>query len=225
MIKRGDKVKRIGMIHTVKPMFLNFGAQIEKEIDDVTLFHIIDDHLVDSIREAGGIQAKHLKILSHMIQVLENYELDYIASSCSSLSDALDQLQPFCEVPLLKMDTPMLEKAIELGSEIIVLATAPTTITPTVNQLNQLAKAAGKKINVNAICLPEAGSLLFGGKLDEFVDYLIQKVETIEHKSIIVLAQGAMACAKTPLEDKFNIPVLESPTLFIENLKKILGSV
>lgn len=213
------------MIHTVKPMFLNFGIQIEEAISDVTLFHMMDEHLIESIREAGGIQTKHLRILFHMLQALENYEVDYIASSCSSLSDALDQLQPFCKVPLLKMDTPMLEKAIEVGSDIIVLATASTTIKPTMNQLNQFAKATSKKININAICLPEAGPLLFGGYLDEFIACLIKEVEKIEHKSVIVLAQGSMAPAKIPLQDKFNVPVLESPTLFIENLKKILGGV
>lgn len=222
---RGDKVKRIGIIHTVKPMFINFGAQIEEVISDVTLFHMMDEHLIESIREAGGIQAKHLRILSHMLQALENYEVDYIASSCSSLSDALDQLQPFCEIPLLKMDTPMLEKAIELGSDIVVLATASTTIKPTVNQLTQLAKATGKKVNINAVCLPEAGALLFGGQFDEFIAYLSKEVEKIEHKSVIVLAQGSMAAAKVSLQDKFKVPVLESPTLFIENLKKILGGV
>ncbi|MDF2614192.1 MAG: Asp/Glu/hydantoin racemase [Clostridia bacterium] len=216
-------MKRIALLHTVKPVHEVLPSKLQEHIKELEIINVIDDFLIKSIVSNGGITSKELKILYRLISSLESYEPDYIVSTCSSLSDAMDRLMPFFEIPLLKIDTPMLQKALALGENITILATAPTTIGPTINQLTQLRKVSNLSVNLSSICVPEAGKHLFGGDIPGFINMMIMEAKKVKQKDVIVLAQASMAPAKQSLEETFGIPVLESPTEFIGHLKSVLG--
>lgn len=216
-------MKRIALLHTVYPVYKTFPIKIKMQMPEIEVINVIDDFLIKSIVSNNGITHKELKILYHLISALESYHPDYIISTCSSLSDAFDELAHFFKTPLLKIDTPMLKKALTYGSNITILATAPTTMGPTVHQMNKLSQAAQCNINLSPLCSQEAGKYLFAGEMENFVACMVKEAASVKEKDVIILAQASMAGAKQRLEEVFKVPVLESPSEFIVDLKSILG--
>ena len=56
---------------------------------------------------------------------------DFILFTCSSIGPAVETAATLTDVPVLRVDQPMADKAVQLGKRIGVIATLSTTLEPT----------------------------------------------------------------------------------------------
>ncbi|MGZ9165964.1 MAG: aspartate/glutamate racemase family protein, partial [Anaerolineales bacterium] len=158
--------KRMAVLHTsfvftnVEPVFRDLFKEL---IPDVEVIDFVDSHILADVRKVGSVQESHITRMVHMAQAAEAAGADIIFSACSSLGPSMDVARKVVNVPIIKIDDPMTQRAVELGSTIGVMATVPTTLPPTVDLIQQWAAVAGKPVVVKQHLCEGAFDVLMGG--------------------------------------------------------------
>jgi Asp/Glu/hydantoin racemase len=149
---------------------------------------------------------------------------DYILVTCSSIGPAVESSVPLTKVPVLRVDQPMADKAIHMGSKIGVVATLPTTLEPTSDLVRRRAILAGKDITLTSRLCDGAFDALMGGKPEKHDEMVASALKELSQKvDVILLAQASMARVVSQLSDEDKkVPILASPELAIQYLAEIL---
>ena len=141
----------------------------------------------------------------------EDMGADVILSTCSSMGDIVEQIQPFVKVPILRIDEAMVRQAVEMASSIVVLATADTTIVPTCGLVRSVAGKLGKPVSIVERVAKGALLALSEGKPEVHDNILLQAALAVADKAeVIILAQGSMARMQEAIAKATGKPVLSS---------------
>ena len=214
---------KVVLIHT-SPVSLNDLKALFKEIvPDVEMVNIIDDSLLDEVKKAGHITPAIISRMCAYVQVAKTLKPDLIFNQCSSVGEAFDIARKQAECKTLKIDEAMAEKAVELGNRIGVVATVASTVAPSCNLVRTKAKEADKDVTVTEYLVDGALDILMSGDVDKHNELVISQIRKAEAENdVVVLAQGSMT-AILPLLGETKKPVLTSPRLAVERVKKELG--
>ena len=134
--------KTLALIHTsmvfvnVETMMKDMFAEI---MPDVRLINIVDDSLLPDVMNTGVIDDDVQRRMSVYIRAAEETGADAVLSPCSSLGPSIDPTRETVGIPVIKIDDPMTRRAVELGKNIGVMATLPTTMGPTIELIQQNA--------------------------------------------------------------------------------------
>ena len=214
---------KVVLIHT-SPVSLNDLKALFKEIiPDVEMVNIIDDSLLDEVKKNGKINANIISRMCAYVQFAKTMKPDLIFNQCSSVGEAFDIARTQADCKTLKIDEPMAEKAISLGSKIGVVATVASTVQPSSDLIRNTAKKCGKDVCVNEYLVDGALDILMSGDVDKHNELVIEAIKKAESENdVVVLAQGSMT-AILPLLTDIKKPVLTSPRLAVERVKEELG--
>jgi Asp/Glu/hydantoin racemase len=218
--------KTLGLIHTSATLVPVFQELTEKYLagKDIKVFNIVDDSLIKNTIERGAMTPDTARRVVDYVGSAEAAGADFILVTCSSIGAAVESSAPLTGVPVLRVDQPMADKAVQMGTKIGVVATLPTTLQPTSDLVRRRAIVAGKEIQLTSKLCEGAFDALMGGKPevhDESVATALK--ELAQQVEVIVLAQASMARVVGQLseEDK-KVPILTSPELAMQHLAAIL---
>lgn len=214
---------KVVLIHT-SPVSLNDLKALFKEIvPEVEMVNIIDDSLLEEVKKNGQINPAIISRMCAYVQVAKTLKPDLIFNQCSSVGEAFDIARKQADCKTLKIDEAMAEKAIELGNRIGVVATVASTVKPSCNLVRTKAKEANKDVTVTEYLVDGALDILMSGDVDKHNELVIKAIRKAEAENdVVVLAQGSMT-AILPLLGETTKPVLTSPRLAVERVKKELG--
>jgi Asp/Glu/hydantoin racemase len=149
---------------------------------------------------------------------------DYILVTCSSIGAAVEASAPFSAVPVLRVDQPMADLAVQTGRRIGVIATLPTTLNPTADLVRRRAALAGKEIELTSrLCAGAFEALMSGDTATHDTLVAAALRELSAQVDVIVLAQASMArVVETLAAADRRIPILASPPLAIDHLATVL---
>ena len=221
--------KTLALIHTsmvfvnVETMMKDMFAEI---MPDVRLINIVDDSLLPDVMNSGVIADDVQKRMSAYVKAAEETGADAVLSLCSSLGPSIDSTRETVAIPVIKIDDPMTMKAVELGQNIGVMATVPTTLGPTIDLIKQNAAAMVKDVQIYDRLVEGAFQILMGGDKDKHDQMVIDAAHALaEHVDIIVFAQASMTRLAPSVEDVTGLKVLTSPRLAIEYTKSVLDEI
>lgn len=203
--------KRVGVVHTFLYSVEDLKALFRKYLPDVEMINIIDDSLLEEALANKGITPGIIKRMCGYYSNLQDLGCVCCLNQCSSVGEAADVAQNLIRIPILKIDAPMAQKAVELGSRIAVIATAISTVEPSSRLVERMASRAGKEVSVTR-CYVEGAydCLLKTGDRQKHNDLVTAKVrEAAKDNDVIVMAQGSMY-QLVPLLSDVQIPVLTS---------------
>ena len=207
------KMKTLAMIHTVSGLVPLFDGLGRKILENVKLFHIADEALLTMIMKTQGLSPIIKQRVCADAIAAEQAGADLILFTCSSISPCADVASELCSIPILKVDTPMIEQAVSLGSRIGVIATAKTTLDPTIGQIHQCADGMQRTVEVKSYLCEKAFEALQEKNPeghDAFVAHEI--LQAIEENDVIILAQASMARVLESIpRSSITKPVLTSP--------------
>ena len=215
--------KRMAVLHTsfvftnVEPVFRDLFKEL---IPDVEVIDFVDSHVLADVRKAGSVQESHITRMCHMAQAAEAAGADLIFSACSSLGPSMDVARKLVNVPIIKIDDAMTQRAVELGSVIGVMATVPTTLPPTVDLIQQWASVANKAVEVKQHLCEGAFDVLMSGDRDRHDQMVLDGAcQLAPRVDLIVLAQASMSRLAPMLSKETGKVVLSSPRLAAEYVK------
>jgi len=218
-------VKKIFFIHTVSGLVDMFNSLCKEIIPGSKLCHISDESLIQDVLAAGGLTpAIYRRICDHAVAA-EQSGADVIQLSCSSISPCADVAKHLVSIPLLKIDEPMVERAVRNYQRIGIIATAPTTLKPSTDLVNEKARAQKGSIKVDSVLCRGAFDAFLAGNMSEH-DKIIRTylLDLMKKVDVVLLAQASMMRIVDTLDEKEKtVPVLSSPRLAVERLAKVIG--
>lgn len=218
--------KTLALIHTSATLVPVFQELIDTYLKgkDLKIFNIVDDSLIKNTIERGRVTPDTSRRVVDYIGSAEAAGADYIMVTCSSIGAAVESAAPLTAVPVLRVDQPMVDKAVQLGKRVGVIATLPTTLEPTSDLVRRRAIALNQDIEITSKLCDGAFEALMGGT-PEVHDQMVAAAlkELAENVDVILLAQASMARVVGQLSkaDK-KVPILASPEIAMQYLADIL---
>ena len=218
------KPKTLGLIHTSATLVPMFGQLCQNLLPGVNTFNIVDDSLIKDVIARGELTAHTARRVVDYVGSAEAAGADYILVTCSSIGAAVEAAAALTNVPVLRVDQPMADLAVQTGNRIGVIATLPTTLAPTSDLVKRRAALAGKNIELTARLCEGAFEALMSGdtaRHDAMVASALRELS--EQVDVILLAQASMARVVDGLAetDKL-VPILASPPQAIKHLASVL---
>jgi Asp/Glu/hydantoin racemase len=218
------KQKTLGLIHTSATLVPVFQQLCNQYLPGVNVFNIVDDSLVKNIMARGSLTPAIAKRVADYVASAEDSGADYILVTCSSIGAAVEAAAETAHVPVLRVDQPMADLAVQTGKRIGVIATLQTTLQPTSDLVSRRAALAGKQIElVSKVCEGAFDALMSGNATlhDELVTKALKELSS--QVDVILLAQASMARVVDGLaeEDK-KVPIIASPPNAIKYLASVM---
>jgi Asp/Glu/hydantoin racemase len=189
-----SKKKNLVLIHNSLVLMENLKQICTCQLPNVKVINLVDESLLRDIMEIGKVTYLMAKRISRYVISAEEFGADAVLMTCSSLSETVDTVKNLVNIPVLKMDEPMAEKAVNVAKKIGVIGTLQSVVGPSTRLIKSKALTAGKKVVVESIVCEEAFKALIAGDREKHNHLLLLEVEKIKDKvDLIVLAQGSMA--------------------------------
>jgi Asp/Glu/hydantoin racemase len=219
-------VQTLALIHT-SMVFINVEtmmSDIFKEVmPNVRLINIVDDSLLaDVIRQGSIPEAVTSRVCDYCVAA-EKTGADVILSLCSSLGPTIDVARTRVQIPIVKIDDAMAEKAATDGARIGVMATVPTTLGPTCDLIQQKAKTLNKAITIERCLVEGAFACLMARNKEGHDEMVFHGGRDLAGKvDLIAFAQASMTRLAPRMSEITGLKVLTSPRLGIEYTKRVL---
>ena len=218
------KQKTLGLIHTSATLVPVFAQLCKEKLSGVNVFNIADDSLVKGIIAAGSLTPTIARRVASYLESAELAGADYIMVTCSSIGPAVEAGAKLIGVPVLRVDQPMVDKAVATGKKIGVIATLRTTLEPTADLIQRRADKAGKQIEVTSkLCEGAFEALMSGDAATHDAKVAAALKELLQQVDVIVLAQASMARVVDTLAPAYKrVPILASPGIAVDYLATVL---
>lgn len=219
--------RTLALIHTSPTLTPLFGRLCAENLPATNVFHMVDESLIkDTIRE-GSLRRVTIRRLLSMIESAEQAGADAIMVTCSSIGEGVEIGQRLFDVPVLRVDEAMAQKAVRIGRRIGVMATLRTTLEPTIALLRAKAAEAGIKIEiVESLCDGAFEAVLAGDQATHDRILTAALKNDMAGVDVVVLAQASMAgVLKSLPPGTLNMPVLTSPELAVLAAKDVMESL
>jgi Asp/Glu/hydantoin racemase len=217
-------MKKIAIIHTTPLTIPQLTGMCKERIHDLNVMNLLDDSILPEINREGRVTESVRYRLYTLVHLASSAKVDAVFCACSSIGGVMDDAQALVDFPVVRVDGPMAQKAVDAAQSIGVIATLQSTVLPTKELLLKKAALAGKQIDIETRVVEEAGALMAANRLDEY-DALLARVLTdlLKRNELVVLAQASMARALESMPPQLREKCLTSPQSGVENLARILS--
>lgn len=216
--------KTLGLIHTSATLVPVFQQLCNEYLPGLKVFNIVDDSLIKNVIDCGELTPATARRVVNYVGSAEAAGADFILVTCSSIGAAVEASAALTKVPVLRVDQPMADQAVQTGKRIGVIATLPTTLQPTSGLVKRRATAAGKEIELVSRLCEGAFDALMNGDTATHDKMVAAALKDLSAKvDVILLAQASMARVVDTLDpaDK-KVPILASPAIAIKHLASLL---
>ncbi len=216
----------LALIHTSQ-VFLSVETLIKQlfaEImPEVHLINILDDSLLPDVMATLSISNNVARRLCLYVMAAEAAGADAVLSLCSSMGPAIDAARKLVNIPVIKIDDAHTEKAVREGKRIGVMATAGTTLGPTVDLLKEKAAILKKEVEIQALLASSAFAALMNGEKERHDALVLDAASKLAPGvDLLLFAQASMTRLAPAVEEATGLVVLTSPRLAIEYAKRVL---
>lgn len=214
--------KTIAFVHTVLSLPPTFAALAEELAPAADVFHIVDESLLGVTRRSGSLSAVTRRRVLGYVESAAEAGADLVVVTCSSIGPAVDASRSFVGVPVLRIDEPMADEAVRLGTRVGVLATLRTTLEPTAELVERRGREAGRPVEVVARVCDGAFEALQAGDRERHDELVREGLRQLAGEvDVVVLAQASMARVAETAPD-VAVPVLSSPRLGVQRAVELL---
>ncbi len=215
--------KTLYAIHTGPVLVEVIKSLVKEVLPGTRLVNIVDDGLLAEVREAGHLTPAVSRRLIGYGVLAAGAGANAILNCCSSVGEAAEMLARVVEIPVVRIDEPMAQRAVESGSRIAVVATLATTLDPTRRLIARKAAEGGREVELKSYVADAAFDALLAGNAQQH-DSLVNEVidRALQENDVVVLAQGSMARLVATRPQNAGGRILTSPRAGVESLRKHL---
>ncbi len=218
--------KTLAIVHAALISSKSVQPFVDEIIPEVTVAHHVDDTIQNTnFACAPGIIPKqnYFKFAAYA-HYLEEAGVDLILLACSTFNRAVELARPMINTPMLQIDRPMMDLAVQHGRRVGLLATVPTTVPSSERLLKLAADDAGKKVDVKTVLCSEAFEEIKKGNTDKHNAMLLDEIDRLSREvDAIALAQVSMSALEPALKDT-KVPVYNSGRTAFTKVREILES-
>jgi len=215
---------KIALIHTTPVTVNSLNKLLKERHADLEIINIVDDSiLVELINNKADLSLVEDRV-KYYIKTAVDQGANLVMSACSSIGEIFEKENPNYEIPIMRIDSAMAEKAVKNAAKIGVAATLETTLKPSTKLIKNKAAELDKKVEIKTALADSAYQKLMTGDEEAHDEILAEKLKELAAEvEIVVLAQASMARAVDSLSEQIRGKFLTSPELGIEKVLKTLN--
>jgi aspartate/glutamate racemase len=212
------------LVHTTPVAVRPVNDAFREIYPEADVRNVLDDRLLADLQAAGGEFNPGLRRrLAKLIEYSESSGADAILLTCSSYSQVALPIAALVDVPFFRADDALLDRAVDSGQAIGLIATVPTALDYASGELSARAEALGRSVTVVSRLREDAFQALGRGDFDDHDQMLIETIRELEPQvDVIALAQYSMARVMPGIPKDLKVPVLSSPHAGVERVKVAL---
>ena len=226
-MKKDLSDKTLGIIHAAVFTAQTVQKYIDEILPEVSVMHLGDDTVQrDNLAaEVGTIPKVNYFKFATYARFLQEAGVDLILLGCSTFNRAIEYARPMIDIPMLQIDRPMMDLAVQDGSRVGLLATLPSTVPSSERLLRLAAEEAGKDVEIKTVLSSEAFKVLRAGHPDKHNEILLEEIEKLSKEvDAIVMAQVSMSVLESRLTDT-RVPVYNSGRTGFSKAREILEAL
>lgn len=201
----------ITFLHTARPNVALFHQLVTTMAPSVRVRHeLLESVLLGAVGtgEVTDVMRQETEVTIRRL-VAEGARL--IVCTCSTIGGVAEATQVDTDVRVMRIDRPMAEAAVASGCRIVVAATLPSTLRPTIELIQQVAAAAGQAAEIVELLCASAWQEFERGDAARYAEAIVETVcGAARSGDVVVLAQASMAPAAGPI-NAMGIRALASP--------------
>jgi Asp/Glu/hydantoin racemase len=214
LVSYAARVPVIGFLHTSPTHRAPFDALVAELGPGIETAVVVDEELLSQARQLGFDHRQVQAGIADALQELERLDAVVVVCTCSTIGQQAEVVGRKRNQRVLRVDRPMAEAAVAIGSRIAVVAALESTIGPTRALIEDVAQDRRIQVDVSTVLDEQAWGLFESGHRAEYLQAIARTCESIDDSvDVIVLAQASMAEAINSLTTK--TPVLVSPRLAV----------
>ncbi len=215
---------RIQLVHAVPAARDPIQAAFGRLWPDARIVEFTDDTLAADLEKAGSLTDAFTDRMAGLIGHGVKGGADAVLFTCSAFGAAIEQARTGVDIPVLKPDEAMIEKALSSGNHLGGLATFAPTIGSLSRELAVAAKARGLKPEITLIHVSGAIEALNAGRDDEHNNLIARAAADLTDVDVLMLAQYSMVQARDGIADIPGRSVLTAPDEAVMKLRGLLGN-
>jgi len=215
-------LSKLAFIHTSHVLIPTFATLARKVLPGVETFHMTDESLIRNTIAAQSLTRTTIRRLVAMIGSAHEGGADAVMVTCSSIGPGVKVAREVYDFPVLRVDEPMAESAVQAGRRIGVAATLSTTLEPTIQLIEETATSHGRAVEIVPSLCRGAFEAVLAGDTERHDSMVAEALASLrERADVIVLAQASMARVIAKLAPG-GTPILSSPELALGHVRQTL---
>jgi len=196
-----------------------FAVPFEEENPDVVVHNIVDDTLLKDTLTNGMMPFTASKMLAYA-QAAQLSGANGVLVTCTSVNTATKYIKPFLNIPIINIEEPVAELAVQNGKKIGVLATLPTSPAAIGRVIEEKANEAGKTVEIINSVVDGAFDVLCSGDRKRHDEMVCEALYVLaEEVDVIAFAQISMSLL--PHRD-VKVPIFKIGKSGFERIKKLM---
>lgn len=216
-------MKSVAVIHTVPSVIEAFAQRLHAEIPDLVIYNLLDEFLSIDPNRLHRFEEKHVDRLKVLIQLALSSQPDLIVSTCSTLSGVLAGIRDEYPVPIITIDEAMIKAVVAAKEEILILATAESSVPPLLERIKKEIASTGEDIQVSVRIVPDAFAALQKGNKAEHDRLIVEYAAGLAHTGTIVLSQVSMGHVRSDISRVSGCRVFSAIEPCVQQIAKRLG--
>ena len=196
-------MKRLGILHTAPFLVGVFKQRLSARYPELDSFHVVDEGLIQTTQRAGRLTTDIVRRIATHVGMIQETGAEAILFTCATTSPAVDLVRPLANVPIMKIDDPMMAQAVRSASTIGLLCTSQTAMPCSKGLLKAHAAEQGKDIAIVEALASEAYGAAGGRGTRKTHDRLVREsaVALAAKCELVILGQASMAHLAAPLRE------------------------
>ncbi|MGE5522468.1 MAG: aspartate/glutamate racemase family protein [Rhodospirillaceae bacterium] len=192
---------------------------------EARISNLLDDSLFAWVRERGGVVPEMYDVFRDLTRHMIRRGADGILFTCSAFRPVIDACIREFPLPILKPNDAMIDKALDAGSRIAVMATVAPTIPSISAEIEEIAAARGRKVALVPCVVDHAFDALARGDAAKHDRLVAERARDIKDCDAIVLAQFTLSRAVPAVRSVNSTPIYNSPGAAVARMRDMVGGV
>ncbi|MEO5321156.1 aspartate/glutamate racemase family protein [Arthrobacter sp. CC3] len=219
---RPDGPGAVGFLHTAQVHVATFEALSRELLPSARTVHRVDPEALELARQDGTAERVRAIVAGHLAELREA-GCEVVLCTCSTLGEVAEGLSGD-GLDVIRIDRPMLRRAVTLSPRIGVLAALTSTVEPTTRVLTEEAADAGADVSIEVSVVDGAWDAFLSGDAEDYCSRIAEAARALSDRcDVVVLAQASMEPAAALLAG-LATPVLTSPRSAVEAVAAVLPS-
>ena len=216
------KSTNIALFHVHKDAMASAVSSFKNERPEAEITNLLEDGLFNRVRDTGHVVPAMHQAFLYLTEHLVERGAEGVLYSCSAFGECIDSCIERFDIPLLKPNDAMIEEAIEIGSDIAVLATVGATIPTISEEIKYIAHGKDKIVQISPHVIEGAFDALASGNTELHDELVSKQAAEINNCDVIILSQFTLSRATNVVSNVVDVPVLNSPSSAIKKLRKMI---
>lgn len=219
-----EAARRVAMVHSTRLVIDAVQKVLAPQSREIDAFHVLDEGILRRLAALGKITPEIVQWLAGMVLSAQRAGADLAVVSCSSLSPCVRAVQEQVEIPVLRIDAPMMAYAVTHARKVGLVMTNPTTEAPSRLLFREATdRLASGAALIPRLC-PQAFARLNGGDVQGHDREVAGTVEALlAETDLVLLAQISIARVKEQLPDPVRQRVFTSLDFIVPEIRSILA--